>query len=453
MKLVWALIIKDWKSFRSDKTAVLLTFLVPAVVIFVVGNIFGISSKGGSPGPSGLRLAVVDQTDSEIIKKMVAAIDDDKAFRVIRGRTGENDEIIPFTEQDVRDGILNNEFRFALVFPKDSLSQGFGFKVKLLQNPRNGIETQMTEGLVQKNLMTAYFENIWDLPILKADPEIVKKWNDTMIDLIVEFWDAPEEEIRAFFREDSFIPDFQKMIAEAESNEGKKEDEEDSAGESSNLFGQIMNVEKENLVGNEIKNPRGVETVSGYSVMFMLFTLTGMASSLFEEKQAGIFLRLLSSPVTRTHILWSKYLFGIFLGTIQMATMFVASWVLFRVDFFHSPGNLLVAMLFVAATCTSLGMLISSVSKSPAQANGIGTLVIILMSAVGGAWVPVSWMPAQIQLFSKGTVVYWSIEALQRTVFEGKNVLEMMNVFGVLVLITTLFISFSLWRFKNGDLF
>ena len=126
---------------------------------------------------------------------------------------------------------------------------------------------------------------------------------------------------------------------------------------------------------------------------------------------------------------------------------------LFRVDFFHSPLNLLVAMLFVAATCTSLGMLISSISKSPAQANGIGTLVIILMSAVGGAWIPVSWMPPQIQIFSKGTVVYWSLEALQRTVFEGKNSLEMMGVFGVLALITTLCISFSLWRFKKGDLF
>ena len=127
MKIVWALIIKDWKSFRADKTAVLLTFLVPIMVIFVIGNIFGIGAKGSNPGPSGLRLAVVDETHSEIVAKMIEAIDADKAFRVIRGKADENEAIIPFSEQDVRDGILNNEYRFALVFPKDSISQGFGF--------------------------------------------------------------------------------------------------------------------------------------------------------------------------------------------------------------------------------------------------------------------------------------------------------------------------------------
>ncbi|MCB1124646.1 MAG: ABC transporter permease, partial [Verrucomicrobiae bacterium] len=116
-------------------------------------------------------------------------------------------------------------------------------------------------------------------------------------------------------------------------------------------------------------------------------------------------------------------------------------------------GNLLVAMLFAAATCTSLGMLISSISKTPAQANGIGTLVIILMSAIGGAWFPVTWMPSQIQMFSKLTVVYWSVESLLRVSFEGKNLIEMLPVFGVLTLMTTVFISISLWRFRRGDLF
>lgn len=455
MKIVWALLIKDWKSFWSDKMAVLLTFMVPFVIIYVIGNIFGIAGGNNSgPGPSGIGLALVDETGSEIVEKMAQALDEDKAFKVIRYRRGENEQI-PLTEEDVRLGIVDNQYRFALVFPEDAFSDVFGFKVKLLQNPRNTIETQMTEGLIQKNLMTAYFENIWDLPFLKADPELVKEWNDTMVEMIVEFFDAPEAEVRAMFREDSFVPDFQKMmegINESENASGSEKSDESEEG-GINLLGSLMQVDKENLIGNEIKNPQGVLIICGYSVMFLLFTLNGMASSLFEEKQAGIFLRLLSSPVTRSHILWSKYLFGIVLGMIQMLTMFTASWVVFRVDVFHSVGNLLVAMLFAAATCTSLGMLISSISKTPAQANGIGTLVIILMSAIGGAWFPVTWMPSQIQMFSKLTVVYWSVESLLRVSFEGKNLIEMLPVFGVLTLMTTVFISISLWRFRRGDLF
>jgi catechol 2,3-dioxygenase-like lactoylglutathione lyase family enzyme len=71
----------------------------------------------------------------------------------------------------------------------------------------------------------------------------------------------------------------------------------------------------------------------------------------------------------------------------------------------------------------------------------------------GGGWIPVSWMSEGIQVMSNFTVVYWSIEAIKRVAFEGKSLVEMAHVFGVLVLMTTVFISFSLWRFKKGDLF
>lgn len=54
---------------------------------------------------------------------------------------------------------------------------------------------------------------------------------------------------------------------------------------------------------------------------------------------------------------------------------------------------------------------------------------------------------------SRLTVVYWSAEALLRAAFEGKNALEMLPVLGVQALMAAVFISFSLWRFKKGDLF
>ena len=108
---------------------------------------------------------------------------------------------------------------------------------------------------------------------------------------------------------------------------------------------------------------------------------------------------------------------------------------------------------FVSITCTASGMLICSVSKTQAQANGLGTLVIISMSAVGGAWFPVSFIPEFIQSLSKLTVVYWSVDALLRTSFEGKMIYEMMSNIGVLLMMAVVFIGFSLWRFKKDDLF
>ena len=82
MKIVWALLVKDWKNFWGDKVAVLMTFLVPFFIIYLMGNIFGISPERQSsgPGPSGIPLAVVDLTETKMVDEMVNAIDEDEAF-------------------------------------------------------------------------------------------------------------------------------------------------------------------------------------------------------------------------------------------------------------------------------------------------------------------------------------------------------------------------------------
>tara|TARA_R100000455_G_C6170665_1_gene52204 strand:- start:193 stop:483 length:291 start_codon:yes stop_codon:yes gene_type:complete len=58
-----------------------------------------------------------------------------------------------------------------------------------------------------------------------------------------------------------------------------------------------------------------------------------------------------------------------------------------------------------------------------------------------------------MQTFFKFTVVYWCVEALQRVAFEGKAMVDRLGMYGVMSLITLLFISVSLWRSNRGDLF
>ena len=71
-------------------------------------------------------------------------------------------------------------------------------------------------------------------------------------------------------------------------------------------------------------SPMATRSVGGHAVMFLLFSLTGASTSLFDEKKADLCQRLLVAPVRRTHILWSKYIFGILLGVVKLVTLFVA---------------------------------------------------------------------------------------------------------------------------------
>lgn len=200
-------------------------------------------------------------------------------------------------------------------------------------------------------------------------------------------------------------------------------------------------------------NAAATRVVGGWAMMFLLFSLSGMATSLFEEKKAGIFLRLLSSPVRRSHLLWSKYVFGIALGLVQLVALFFAGRGMFGIDVTSNFGNLVVICLAVAMACTAFGMLLAAIARTPAAAQGLATLLILTMSSIGGAWFPTSFMPEFIQQLSKLTVVYWSMEGFAQVLWNGCTLRELLPIVGVLLGMTAVLVAVSLWRFRRGPIF
>jgi ABC-2 type transport system permease protein len=193
--------------------------------------------------------------------------------------------------------------------------------------------------------------------------------------------------------------------------------------------------------------------VGGWAIQFLLFALTASATALFREKEHGIFDRVLSAPVTRGDILWSKFLYGILLGLTQLIVLFMAGQVLYGIDIGSQLPHLIIVCVFAAAACTSFGMLIASVSPTPESARGLSTFAILIMSAVGGAWFPVSFMPEFIQRLSKLTLVYWSMEGFSEVLWAHGTLAELAPALGYLSLITALVMAFSVWRFRKGQIF
>jgi len=226
-----------------------------------------------------------------------------------------------------------------------------------------------------------------------------------------------------------------------------------AGGGSAGFFDQVIKLEKEQLAGQQVKSPMATRSVGGWAMMFLMFSLSASAASLFDEKKAGLFLRLLSGPVARTHVLWSKYLFCIALGLVQLVALFFAGRLLFGIDVTSNFGNLLFACLSAAMACTAFGMLLASVARTPAAANGMATFLILTMSAMGGAWFPLSFMPEFMQTLGKFTITYWSMEGFTAALWAGASFVEMLPWCGVQLAIAAVIMAFSLWRFQRGTIF
>lgn len=109
--------------------------------------------------------------------------------------------------------------------------------------------------------------------------------------------------------------------------------------------------------------------------------------------------------------------------------------------------------LATAAACTALGMFIASVSASPEAAHGIAMFVVLTMSACGGAWFPVSFMPEFMQQIAKFTLTYWAMDAFAQVLWAGKTFIQILPSLAILSGIAAGVMALAIWRFNRGRLF
>jgi ABC-2 type transport system permease protein len=219
------------------------------------------------------------------------------------------------------------------------------------------------------------------------------------------------------------------------------------------VFKNIISLEQIQLVGKEVENPWATRSVGGWAMMFLLFTVSGSASSLFDEKKSGVILRILASPISRVQVLWSKYLYNMSLGILQLLVLFTGGAMLFHINIGANFFNLVLVIGAASIACTAFGMLLAAVCKTSAQANGLGTFLILAMSSVGGAWFPTAMMPDFIQSISKFTLVYWSMDGFLQVLWRHAGTVEILPNLAVLLLMAFVASVVSFWQFKKGHVF
>lgn len=449
MRNIWALFLKDLKVFIRDRAAVALTFAVPAVLILIFGLIFG--GSDGSSGIGGLRLIVIDEAQTAASAKLVQALKDEPSFRVATENAATDAEPArPLTREDARRMLTENAgtWRHAVILPTDLLAEDFGFHIELMQNPQSSVETQVIEGLLQKILFSKGLPLMFDSLSARAEETmgsgVMDRFNDELAVSIAKNFGADETEVRRSLEDGTFGFGTASGTGEGEGTDG-------AAMEGG--LGQLMKIDREEVFGKG-KNP-AVQSVGGWAVMFLLFSLSAAAASLMVEKHEGLFLRLLSGPVTRLQVLWSKYLFTAFLGFVQLAVLMFYGDLFFNII---TSASQLLPLLMVsiagALAASSFGMLLAAVSKTEAQANGLATLIILSMSALGGAMFPIFMLPAFIQdTIAPLTLVYWMMDGIYGALWRDGGPVDVLPQVGVLLAIAGIVMPFSIWRFRTGDLF
>lgn len=438
MRTVYQLVIKEILRFINEKTAMLLTFIVPVVLIIIFGNIFG--GHGGTRGKANLIL--VNQSESELAKLIEAKLDSSASLRIIKDYSTENSETrIPYTEETAKDHIEKGKISAAIVLPEGFFTDtSSSLKFKFYYDPKNEIESALIQGAIQETVMSQVGGIIPVLMMRKAKKELGDKnflsFSNDIKKTVSRNFGVNIDSLN--FWQDNLEERMLKTTAE---------------NDSANVFKELVEFESKQLVGVDVSNPGLARSVGGVAIMFLLFTLTAVANSFFEEKSEGTLKRLLCMPVKRSQILWSKYIYSMLLGIIQLLVLFTSAWMIFGLDIFSNFLNLFIVIIASAAAAVSFGMIITTFAKSINQANGMSTLLILLMSAIGGAWFPIFLLPDWMQSLAKGTLTYWSVEGFIQVLWRGADFSAI--AFNILILfsIAVIINFYSLIRFRQGKVF
>ena len=434
MKNVILLVWKNFMAFTNDRSAMILTFIVPAVLILIFGTIFG----GGTEKMGKIPVIFVnnDSTEvSEIIEKKLQNTKEISLVKTFFNNSSKTEEY--YTEKTAIEHIKQGKISSALIIPENSFSDtSSALNFKFYFDPRNEIEYSILQGTLQKAIM-GEIPNLAPVLLKRKVKEIIGT------DSTNQYYKSISQITGQYF---NVSPD---SILDAMTSEDFNFSDTDTSS-NANIMDDFLKFETIQLVGENLENPGVTRIVGGFAVMFLLFSLSGIISAFFEEKNSGCIKRLLCSPVKRSHILWGKYFFSLIIGIIQLLVLFLIAWAAFDVDVFSNFFNLLIVIVVSAAAAVAFGMLITAVSKTQDQASGLSTLFILTMSALGGAWFPVTLLPEWLQSLARVTITYWSVEAFLQVLWRNSSFSGIM--FNVFILASAAFIAnyYSFIRFRKG---
>jgi ABC-type multidrug transport system permease subunit len=169
----------------------------------------------------------------------------------------------------------------------------------------------------------------------------------------------------------------------------------------------------------------------GFSVMGIFFLAQSATRDILRDRSAGLVRHLLTAPVSAADYVRGKSL-SVLLVTTAGFLVLVAIGVAAGVRWGFAPAA---AAMVVASAVMASGvlLLISSFVASERQGDTLATIVIMVSSMLGGAFVPISQMPSFLRPIAASTPVFWSVDGFTKLSVGGGGFADIAVNLAVLV--------------------
>jgi ABC-2 type transport system permease protein len=337
-----------------------------------------------------LRIAIVDEVQSDESTRLLAALTAEPAIRPVPGE---------LTRESARDLVRRGTADVGLIIRADGedLATAAGLAAPpllLLVDPSRSVTATVLAGQLQR----AYFLALPDLAVGRVAELIGTEFT--------AFTPAQQAEIDAGLRG---------LRASA----GK-------GGRGGWAFDDLL--ERDNVAGQNA----GLNNVAYYAgavaFMFLLFAAAQSALGILDDQEAGILDRIAAGPGGIDVVINGRFLFMVLQGLVQTSLIFGVAWLAYGVDVPGNFGPWAMITVSSAVLAAGIGLLLVTGCQTRAQAQVLPTVVILIMSAIGGSMVPRFFMPHWLQQLGWMTPNTWALEAYSGVFWRSEPALQLVPI-------------------------
>lgn len=359
---MWKIAKKDLHIFFKDRKALFLSLLLPIGLITLFALAFGGIGQDSEESGTPITVLVDDRDGTASSKRIIADLDSIPGIACVAADSAGATNAIQ-SGDEIAALLIGQGFAGAL-------RDGRDLPVTLMFDQSREMEVSILQNLLISRLSAIKGE-------MDADKGIDRVMASSFSDLPAVMQDSVRGQLEESLQQES-VPE------------------------------QLVRME--GIVGDTDSNWGLIQAVAGTAILMLLFSVSAIGKSMLEEKESGVLKKLLQSPIHPFSILFGKMLTAVITAVFQLIILFLFSWIAFDLDILLDVPALLLMIFITAVTCSAFGVFLASVVTTKKQADSLGTILILFMSAIGGSMIPLYIMPAFMQDAAVISVNYWSIQ-------------------------------------------
>lgn len=426
MLRIIATIRKEWTLLFRDKAGLALLFVMPMVLITVMAVIQDAPFRDYQEVK--FDILTVDNDHGRLARYIKEGLGSTGQFNMLDSLEGKE-----LTQQEVIKRVNTGEYKIGIIIPKGSTANIVSNANRIVNDisKRMGLPASLPVKLHPDSLdVQVYF-----------DPAAKKAFRSAIHQAIDNFLTQVEtdmllERIRQQLKsKDSTVQDSFPVIKLKAI--GLKE--------------QTTSAEKKiDVISNSVQH-----NVPAWSIFAMFFIVIPIAGNMIREREDGSLLRMKLIPGSYLEILTGKMFFFVSICVVQFYLMILVG--MYLLPLLHLPklalGNDYLAA-FITAACiglsaTAYGILVGTVFKTPNQALSFGAISIVILSAIGGIWIPLDIMPENIQLMGRLSPLSWGLDAINDLYLRNGGLRMILPEIGKLLAFCVLLLGIASWWEKR----